>query len=111
MMTVGDVEVLSEDRRVRVGKKPVKLGFRAFDILELLARARGELVSKEEIMLRVWPDRVVEEHNMYVHISTIRKMLGASSHMLIVVSGRGYHLVPDSLPSNAAVGRFARIFR
>lgn len=107
MMTVGDIEILVEDRRVLVGKKPVKLGSRAFDILELLASARGELVSKEEIMRRVWPNTVVEENNMYVHISTIRKVLGASSHLLIVVSGRGYRLAhgeAQSLDSSVEAG-------
>ncbi|MFL9898003.1 winged helix-turn-helix domain-containing protein [Paraburkholderia fungorum] len=92
MMITGDVEILQDERRVLVGKKPVKLGSRAFDILEVLATAGGELVSKHEIMRRVWPQTVVEENNLHVHICAIRRMLGASSHLLIAVSGRGYRL-------------------
>ncbi|ANB76477.1 hypothetical protein AYM40_30150 [Paraburkholderia phytofirmans OLGA172] len=92
MMIIRDVEILQDERRVLVGKKPVKLGSRAFDILELLATAGGELVSKHEIMRRVWPQTVVEENNLHVHICAIRRMLGASSHLLIAVPGRGYRL-------------------
>lgn len=100
MMTIGEVEILPDQRQVLVAKKPVNLGSRAFDLLELLASERGQLVSKEEIMRRVWPGTVVEENNMYVQISAIRKMLGASSSLLITVSGRGYRLVHE--PSRAS---------
>ncbi|SOE95699.1 Predicted ATPase [Burkholderia sp. D7] len=100
MMTIGEVEILPDQRRVLVAKKPVNLGSRAFDLLELLASERGQLVSKEAIMRRVWPGTVVEENNMYVQISAIRKMLGASSSLLITVSGRGYRLAME--PSRAS---------
>jgi predicted ATPase len=102
MMTIGEVEILPDQRRVLVAKKPFNLGSRAFDLLELLASERGQLVSKEEIMRRVWPGTVVEENNMYVQISAIRKMLGASSSLLISVSGRGYCLAQES--SHASSG-------
>ena len=102
MMTIGEVEILPDQRRVLVAKKPINLGSRAFDLLELLASERGQLVSKEEIMRRVWPGTVVEENNMYVQISAIRKMLGASSSLLITVSGRGYRLAQEPQRASCA---------
>jgi non-specific serine/threonine protein kinase len=54
---------------------PVQLGSRAFDILCVLASAKGEVVSKDELMTRVWPGLVVEENNITVHVSALRKAL------------------------------------
>lgn len=93
MLTLGDVEILPEQRQVFVRKQPFNLGSRAFDLLELLARANGALVSKEEIMRQVWPNTVVVENNLHVHISAIRKMLGVQKSRLVAVPGRGYRLV------------------
>jgi predicted ATPase len=53
----------------------------------------GKLVTKDEIMRRVWPGTIVEENALQVHISTIRKALGADREMLKTVSGRGYRLL------------------
>jgi DNA-binding winged helix-turn-helix (wHTH) protein len=50
MLTTGDFEILPDQRRVLVSNKTINLGSRAYDMLEMLADARGELVSKEEIM-------------------------------------------------------------
>jgi DNA-binding response OmpR family regulator len=55
VLTYGDVELLPDRRHVRVSDKPYKLGTRAFQVLEVLASANGELVSKDEIMDRVRP--------------------------------------------------------
>jgi TolB-like protein/Tfp pilus assembly protein PilF len=75
---------------------PVKLAGRALDILFVLASAKGEVVSKDELMARVWPDLVVEENNIEVHISALRKILGegkAGYNYVITVPGHGYRLV------------------
>ena len=53
----------------------VPLGSRAVDILCVLAAAKGEVVSKDELMTRVWPGLVVEENNIQVHVSALRKAL------------------------------------
>ena len=75
---------------------PVRLGSRALDILSALVSARGDVVTKEELMERVWPGQVVEENNLQVQVSTLRKALddgrGGQSH-LVTVPGRGYRLV------------------
>jgi TolB-like protein len=75
---------------------PVPLGSRALDILCVLALAKGEVVSKGELMTRVWPGVVVEENNIQVHVSALRKAFdgGKSSQThLVNVPGRGYRLV------------------
>jgi TolB-like protein len=75
---------------------PVSLGSRALEILCVLAAAKGEVVSKDDIMARVWPDRVVEENNLQVHISAVRKALddGAEGKgHVVTVPGRGYRLI------------------
>jgi predicted ATPase/DNA-binding winged helix-turn-helix (wHTH) protein len=95
MLTTGDFEILPDQRRVLVSNKTINLGSRAYDMLEMLADARGELVSKEEIMRRVWPNTVVVENNVHVQISAIRKMLGPQSDLLVSVPGRGYRLTID----------------
>ncbi|MGC1693919.1 MAG: winged helix-turn-helix domain-containing tetratricopeptide repeat protein [Pseudolabrys sp.] len=75
---------------------PVPLGSRALDILCVLASAKGEVVSKDELMTRVWPRLVVEENNIEVHVSALRKVLdqrkGGQTHV-VTVPGRGYRLV------------------
>src|SRR5262249_53090242 len=93
-------------REVKREGIPVQLGSRARDILWVLASANGELVSKDELMTRVWPGLVVEENNIQVHISALRKVLderkdGQSS--VITVPGRGYRLVGAKAAPSSAV--------
>jgi TolB-like protein len=76
--------------------EPVSLGSRALEILCVLASAKGEVVSKDDIMSRVWPGRVIEENNLQVHISALRKALddGAKGKDHVVTApGRGYRLI------------------
>ena len=54
---------------------PVAIGSRALDILGVLIKRTGEVVSKEEIIAAVWPDRVVEDSNLTVQISALRRVL------------------------------------
>jgi TolB-like protein len=74
----------------------VELGGRALDILRLLAVAEGAVVSKDELMTRLWPGRTVAENNLHVHISGLRKALdehGEDHSYVVTVPGRGYRLV------------------
>ncbi len=73
--------------------QPVPLGARAFDVLVALVQARGRLVTKDEIMTRVWPGAVVEENNLQVQISALRKALGEDRDFIRTDSGRGYRFV------------------
>lgn len=74
----------------------VPLGGRAVDILCALASAKGDIVSKDELMAQVWPGLVVEENNIQVHISALRKALDAGANgqsHVVTVTGRGYRFV------------------
>lgn len=89
---------------------PIPLGSRALDILCALALAKGEVVSKDELMTRVWPGLVVDENTIRVHVSALRKALeeGTSGQThLMTVPGRGYRLVglkPQLLASGSDPG-------
>ena len=72
----------------------LRIGSRALDILGLLAAAKGEIVGKDELLSKAWPGLTVEENNLQVQVSALRKVLeseGAS--YLVTVPGRGYRLV------------------
>jgi predicted ATPase/DNA-binding winged helix-turn-helix (wHTH) protein len=85
--------------------RPVELGSRAFDTLLALVDGRGTVLSKDELLRRIWPDRVVEENNLETQISTLRKVLGADRHLIRTVFGRGYQFTGDIRgPGTAVVG-------
>jgi DNA-binding winged helix-turn-helix (wHTH) protein len=77
-------------RELRAHGIPIPIGGRAFDILAALVEADGQLVTKDELMARVWSRTIVEESVLYVHISAIRKALGTDRGMLKMAFGRGY---------------------
>jgi predicted ATPase/DNA-binding winged helix-turn-helix (wHTH) protein len=80
-------------RELRARGIPVPIGGRAFEIIEILVQSPGELVTKDDVMDRVWPGATVEENTLQVHISAIRKALGPDRGLLKTVSGRGYRLL------------------
>ena len=76
----------------------VPLTSKAFETLLALVEGRGQILEKDELLSRIWPDAVVEEKNLTINISTLRKALGESprEHRYIVtVPGRGYRFVAD----------------
>ncbi len=92
MYRFGRVTVSLECREVYVDGQPRYIGARAFEILELLVKAAGRLVSKEEIMQVVWPHTIVVENNIQVHVSTLRKLFGGKHGWIRTEPGRGYRL-------------------
>lgn len=75
---------------------PVAIGSRALDVLAVLAERHGELVSKDELMRAVWPGTTVEEKNLAVQISALRRVLDegrAGESCIQTVPGRGYRLI------------------
>ena len=82
-------------RELRSRGTPVALGNRAFEIVEVLARAGGQLVTKDDLMERIWPGAIVGDNTLHVHISAVRKALGPDRGMLKTSPGRGYRLVGD----------------
>ena len=86
----GRFYVLPGARQLLVDGQPVELGSRAFDLPIVLIEAPGTLITKREIMSRVWPDRVVEESNLKVQMSALRRVLSADRDVIKTVHGRGY---------------------
>jgi adenylate cyclase len=75
--------------------QPVRLGGRALDILCALASAKGDVVSKDDLLIRLWRGRTVEEGNLHVQVSVLRKALdddGGGHSYVVTVPGRGYRL-------------------
>ncbi|MBV8090430.1 MAG: helix-turn-helix transcriptional regulator, partial [Alphaproteobacteria bacterium] len=87
--------VLPQRRELLADGRPIKLGGRAFDVLMALIEARGAVVSKNALMERVWPDRIVEENNLQWQISALRAAFGADRKLVRTVSGRGYQLAAE----------------
>jgi eukaryotic-like serine/threonine-protein kinase len=80
------------------GAEPISLSPKDFDLLLTLVQHHGEVLVKEELLERVWPDTVVEEGNLNRHISTLRKTLGESPNeheYIVTVPGRGYRFVAE----------------
>jgi DNA-binding winged helix-turn-helix (wHTH) protein len=74
----------------------VPLGSRALEILIVLLECPGKLVSKQELMARVWPNVSVEPANLTVHISALRRLLRDrrdGNRFIINIPGRGYSFV------------------
>src|SRR6201996_3906012 len=85
-------------RELRSRGVPVPLGGRAFEVVMVLVQSASELVTKDDLMDRVWPGATVGEGTIHVHISAVRKALGADRTMLKTASGRGYRLLGSWTP-------------
>ena len=95
-------------RELRRDETLVRLGSRARDILCVLASAEGKIVSKDELMERVWSGLVVEEHNIQVHISALRRAFeedGDGESWIVTIPGRGYRFLGS--PGPPAAGKSA----
>src|SRR5580692_7028423 len=92
----GPFRLLAGQRLLLEGDKPVRLGSRAFDILAALVERAGQLVGKEELIARAWPKTFVEESNLKIQVSALRRALGdgqGGNRYVITVPGRGYNFV------------------
>jgi predicted ATPase/DNA-binding winged helix-turn-helix (wHTH) protein len=89
----GQWEVDLARRELRARGVRVPVGGRAFEVMEVLIRSAGEIVTNDEMIARVWPGVTVEYNTLHVHISALRKILGSDRGMLRTVSGRGYRLL------------------
>src|SRR5262245_32102052 len=92
----GPFRLLPAQQLLLEGEAPVRLGSRALEILIVLVEHAGDLVSKSELMARVWPNTVVEESNLKVHVAHLRRTLGDGQpgrRFLTTVPGRGYRFV------------------
>jgi predicted ATPase/DNA-binding winged helix-turn-helix (wHTH) protein len=86
----GRFRVLPHRREVLAEGLSLELGGRAFDVLMALIDASGAVVSKNALINRVWPDRIVDENNLQAQISALRKALAGDRSLIRTVAGRGY---------------------
>jgi len=96
----GEFELQPGERRLLAHGESVTLGPRAFDLLVALVERAGHLVTKETLLERVWPKLVVEENNLQVQISALRKILGQEA--ITTIPGRGYQFNVALAGDNAA---------
>ncbi|MDU9028740.1 ATP-binding protein [Pseudomonas mediterranea] len=92
----GPYHVHPRQRLVLEGGQPLRLGRRAVEILLVLLEHAGEVVSKQQLIARVWPRSVVEDTNLRVHVAALRKALGdgqAGQRYIVTVAQRGYSFV------------------
>jgi DNA-binding winged helix-turn-helix (wHTH) protein len=95
-LSFGPFRLLRTQFLLLEGDKPLPVGSRALEILIVLLERRGELVSKQELMARVWPNVFVEPANLTVHMSALRRALrdGQNGRRFIInIPGRGYCFV------------------
>jgi DNA-binding winged helix-turn-helix (wHTH) protein len=91
-------ELDTRRRQLRRDGDVVSLQPKAFDLLVVLVESSGHLVTKDDLLARVWPGQIVEESNLTVHMSALRKALGErkEEHRFVVTEpGRGYRFVAD----------------
>jgi predicted ATPase/DNA-binding winged helix-turn-helix (wHTH) protein len=83
---------------LRLAGHAVPIGGRALEIVEVLVQSGGQLVTKRDLMHRIWPGATVEENTLHVHMTAIRKALGPDRGMLKTASGRGYRMLGTWTP-------------
>ncbi len=91
----GRFRVLPHRRELLAEGRPLDLGGRAFDVLMVLIEASGAVVSKDALMDRVWPDRVVEENSLQAQISALRRAFAADRNLIRTIAGRGYQFTGE----------------
>jgi predicted ATPase/DNA-binding winged helix-turn-helix (wHTH) protein len=104
VLSFGSFDLFASERLLKKADEPIPLGGRALDILITLAERAGEVVTHKELIERVWPDVHVEEANIRVHISALRKALGDGqdgARYISSVAGRGYCFVAPIKHSQA----------
>lgn len=79
-------------RQLAYDHRPVPIGNKALQILSTLAAAKGQIVTKFELMDIVWSGLIVDENALHVHVAALRRALGSDASLLITVRGLGYRL-------------------
>jgi DNA-binding winged helix-turn-helix (wHTH) protein len=89
----GRFRVLLRQRQLLADGVPIELGTRAFELLLALLEANGSLVSKEQLLTRVWPGIAVAGDTVKVHVCALRKALGEDRDYIRTEFGRGYRFI------------------
>ncbi|HUC12491.1 MAG TPA: winged helix-turn-helix domain-containing protein [Stellaceae bacterium] len=111
----GSFRLIPAQRTLLEDGKPMRLGSRALDILLALVERAGETIRKDDLIARTWPDTVVDEGALRVHVAALRKALGdgrAGKRYIASNPGRGYTFVAPVTheqrePANAPLDRAA----
>jgi DNA-binding winged helix-turn-helix (wHTH) protein len=106
VISFGPFHLFPEQQLLLEGETPVRLGSRALDILVALVERPGKLIGKAELMARIWPGIVVEESNLKVQISGLRRALSDgrdSNRYIATIPGRGYRFVAPVMFSEEPV--------
>ncbi|MBR0646923.1 ATP-binding protein [Plastoroseomonas hellenica] len=101
----GPFRLQPERQLLLEGEKPVRIGSRALEILVALVEQPGEVLTKNELLTRVWPNLVVDEGNLRAQIALLRRALNdgrAGARYVIAVPGRGYRFVAPVVHSGLA---------
>ncbi len=104
----GEFRFDATNRRLWRGNQRVPLGQKAADALLRLLERPGELVKKDELIVLLWPDTVVEENNLNQQISALRRALGETAEQprhIITVPGRGYRFIPEQVGDELPAAR------
>src|SRR6266704_6070650 len=104
-ISFGPFRLLAAQRLLLEGDNPVRLGSRAFDILAALVERPGEVVGKQELIARAWPQTFVEDANLKIQVSALRRALGdgqGGHRYVVTVPGRGYNFVAPVLHEEPA---------
>ena len=96
----GRFRILPQRREVLADGRRIGIGGRAFDALVVLIEANGAVVSKNELMSRVWPGRIVEDNSLHAQIKVLRKAF-SDRDLIRTVVGRGYQFRGEVRPYNA----------
>lgn len=105
VLTFGPFQLFPARKMLLENGREVRLGSRAIELLTALVDRAGEVVGKNELIAYVWPNTVVEDNNLRVHIASIRKRLGegqAGARYIVNVAGRGYSFIAPVASSGAA---------
>ena len=89
----GRFTLLTGERRFLAGGQSVELGSRAYDVLLTLVESGGALVTKDALLTRVWANVAVEENNIQVQVSALRRVFGPERDWIVTISGRGYRFI------------------
>src|SRR5437879_10869108 len=91
----GHFRIVPHRRELLADGRPIHLGGRTFDVLMALIEGQGAVVSKDALIGRVWPNRIVEESSLHVQISALRNAFGADRNLIRTISGRGYQFTGE----------------
>ncbi len=92
----GSFRLIPAQRLLLEEGKPLPLGGRAFEILVTLVESAGEIIHKDQLIARTWPDTVVDEGALRVHVAALRKALrhgAAATRYIANIPGRGYSFI------------------